>query len=1145
MAPFKFGKKKKNVTKQQPESGEPLKQQMIPKIISATPMGGPNNLNNMINNNQNPLPLQNNNNIHMNNSQLQPISTSSSSIPVTARSAPSPSHHNYHTFQNQPRSVSGGTTSSHTNQYSPWNRYKLTNSPFPRYRHVASSNTTTQDNRIFVIGGLHDQLVYGDTWIITQDKLKNNTFQFNSKTIEITDTTPPPTVGHASTLCGNAFVIFGGDTHKVNKEGLMDDDIYLFNINSYKWTIPKPVGPRPLGRYGHKISIIATSQMKTKLYVFGGQFDDTYFNDLSVYDLSSFRKSDSHWEFLKPISFSPPPLTNHTMVSYNFKLWVFGGDTLQGLINQVFMYDPMLNDWKIIETTGTKPCPMQEHAAVMWGDLMCVMGGKDENDNYLNCVYFLNLKSFKWFKLPEFKINIPQGRSGHSITLLNNTKLLIMGGDKFDYARKDDNDFQTSDVDMGRGTILYTLDLTKITELCPGILNTEKEHLSLNSNAVSTTISSELKNPTTPLQKNESVEKFSNASPQPNILTPHNTSMNTTPKTSTATPQSIQQTPTPVLGLATTPTPNVLPNSSMGDLPQKSLITPPPPPALPDTDQPIPTVPVVGVSKLSHHSSESLNSTTKHSQQTTSPSSSISIPKSHEGTSSLPKPALELSPPINAIPSHVESKTILQQPQSTSVLGPNPSQLSDIGVPEEIGVARVASSSSISPVKYVSGDSLKQDLLFDDIKISTSKDKSVTEEHKLSKSSSDNISRNGTIQSDSSAKRSTSISSKTDDSSFPVLKPDFEIESVTGKDSDETIVIDKKILGNIRSELEDLKILTQKKSKEANGHVKYLEAQITKLKEEKKSSVTSSPSKLIVNESRLDILKADNVSLQNRIKEYDVLFNSKFLNIENLNSIIKEQNLKLKEYQTKDNSTEKFEELEMKYNILKEENSRLKNDLQNSNDDFTKKVDLFSNQLSDMVSEWKNNDDSSNETDKVISNSGPFHKLNTLENHPTVENLHNTLEQLTNANQDLIDDNIKLKRELEELKGNHLELKNEIDEIENNYKSSISSISNTNKALELSQKELDKMKDLNNELQEKIEILQFEQKGRIISEASIQSEVSIGDDNSKSDYRDTHYKMKINDLKAELFIIKQERDSLKDDVHQMKKTLYAMKENSN
>ena len=132
----------------------------------------------------------------------------------------------------QQRNVSGPSTTLHKQlskqrEYTVWNRIKLQDSPFPRYRHVSSAYVTDK-NQIYVIGGLHDQSVYGDTWILTAF---DNATKFSTTTIDISEATPPPRVGHAAVLCGNAFVVFGGDTHKVNKEGLMDDDIYLSLIH--------------------------------------------------------------------------------------------------------------------------------------------------------------------------------------------------------------------------------------------------------------------------------------------------------------------------------------------------------------------------------------------------------------------------------------------------------------------------------------------------------------------------------------------------------------------------------------------------------------------------------------------------------------------------------------------------------------------------------------------------------------------------------------------------------------------------------------------------------------------------------------------------------------------------------------------------
>lgn len=77
---------------------------------------------------------------------------------------------------NQHRGISGASTalpwspeSKNAGKYI-WNRVKLKNSPFPRYRH-SSSFIVTNDNRIFVTGGLHDQSVYGDVWQIAANAM--------------------------------------------------------------------------------------------------------------------------------------------------------------------------------------------------------------------------------------------------------------------------------------------------------------------------------------------------------------------------------------------------------------------------------------------------------------------------------------------------------------------------------------------------------------------------------------------------------------------------------------------------------------------------------------------------------------------------------------------------------------------------------------------------------------------------------------------------------------------------------------------------------------------------------------------------------------------------------------------------------------
>lgn len=936
----------------------------------------------------------------------------------------------------QQRNVSGASTAlvQPQREYTPWNRVKLQDSPFPRYRHVASSYVS-DDNRIYVIGGLHDESVYGDTWIINVD---DSGTQFSSKTVDISEFTPPPRVGHAATLCGNAFVIFGGDTHKVNSEGLMDDDLYLFNINSFKWTIPHPVGPRPLGRYGHKISIIATNQMKTKLYLFGGQFDDTFFNDLAVYDLSSFRRSDSHWEFLKPKTFVPPPLANHTMVSYDHKLWIFGGDTMQGLINKVFVYDIMSNDWSLVETTGARPPPLQEHAALIYKDLMCVVGGKDEQDIYSNSIYFLNLKSCRWFKFPVFKAGIPQGRSGHSITLLKNNKILIMGGDKFDYACQGEYDLSTSDTDMGRGTILYTLDLSRLGDLCPGIFDV-----------------SEPFNPTTPPINDSTFAAATKTSqPQPNILTPYNAEVNHTPK-ATRTPLQQQL-----------------------ETPQSKVI-----------------------------------------QQSEEEEERPPFKKNEE----LEVPPRNINRDIRAIKKPVSPVPQLGNSEETP--GPRVASLSSehredqVSTEDEVGVATVASSP------------LKGDIKYD----------SQVQQQVMRAPEPSNLKEAVTIK-------------KVDEPQSPISNKEPEPanteseHAVTRSTSRENV--SKEVLTHLRSELEQLKLATESKATEASAYIKQLEGEVQKLTSG--ASKDENGTNLVSLQSRYDILEADHNSMKDHVKDMEKLLSSRFLEVETLNKIVQDQNDKIDEYEKEPSYKAELDSMKEQYASQVKQNEDLKKTLQESDSKFRQDVKNYSAQLNEMISQWR-----SKEIVKDPEDEGSEKSLNIIGNsrhHQAVINkLQTRLDELLQSSNALQKSREELHTNYQDLKVKHstlseelLSKKNELEKYEDDYESILSSATNASKALEMSQQEVQKYKQANKKLKDELEELTYAHESSV-GEGSNVSETRMASGSSGTSAQDSNmkfarYNAKINDLKAELYIIKQERDNLKGEVLDLKKKQLVMDE---
>lgn len=150
---------------------------------------------------------------------------------------------------------------------------------------------------------------------------------------------PGPRVGHAALLVGNAFIVYGGDT-KMEDSDVLDETLYLLNTCRFyrwngesllmitatrQWSRAVPAGPRPSGRYGHSLNILGS-----KIYVFGGQVEGYFMNDLVAFDLNQLQVPTNRWEMLirnsdeggPPVGQIPPARTNHSVVTYNEKLYL-------------------------------------------------------------------------------------------------------------------------------------------------------------------------------------------------------------------------------------------------------------------------------------------------------------------------------------------------------------------------------------------------------------------------------------------------------------------------------------------------------------------------------------------------------------------------------------------------------------------------------------------------------------------------------------------------------------------------------------------------------------------------------------------------------------------------------------------------------
>ncbi|KPI37146.1 Tip elongation aberrant protein 1 [Cyphellophora attinorum] len=332
----------------------------------------------------------------------------------------------------------------------PWSQRRLNfptpqSNPFPRYG-AAVNSVASKEGDIYMMGGLiNGSMVRGDLWM-----LESGGGNLSCYPIATVSEGPGPRVGHASLLVGNAFIVFGGDT-KMDDSDVLDDTLYLLNTSSRQWSRATPPGQRPPGRYGHTLNILGS-----KIYIFGGQVEGYFFNDLLAFDLNALQNPGNTWEFLMQNEVDgglhgprPAPRTNHTVISYNDQMFLFGGTNGTRWFNDVWSYDPKANAWTEMGCIGYIPAPREGHSAALVGDVMYIFGGRTEEGNDLGDLAAFRITSKRWYTFQNMGPS-PSPRSGHSMTA-HGKQIIVLAGEPSSAPR-----------DSGELSMVYVLDTSKI-----------------------------------------------------------------------------------------------------------------------------------------------------------------------------------------------------------------------------------------------------------------------------------------------------------------------------------------------------------------------------------------------------------------------------------------------------------------------------------------------------------------------------------------------------------------------------------------------------------------------------------------------------------------------------------------------------------
>ncbi|KAJ3443663.1 hypothetical protein M0812_09507 [Anaeramoeba flamelloides] len=227
--------------------------------------------------------------------------------------------------------------------------------PPPRYKHRAC----VASDRMWVFGGCQmENKKLGDFYCyeFTTNKWKK---------IRSKGTMPCARFSHTlTTYDDNRIILHGGIGSKKSPQ----NDLWFYIISENKWVeyLPEQEHLQPIPRHSH-----TTVVMNKELFVFGGKNGEARLNTLSK---CHFIKNTVQWSNLEPYGKVPDPRRDHSAVTYQNKMFIFGGYRKES-INELWMYEYYTNSWTRLKNYGEVPCARHHHSAVVIGDTMHIYGG--------------------------------------------------------------------------------------------------------------------------------------------------------------------------------------------------------------------------------------------------------------------------------------------------------------------------------------------------------------------------------------------------------------------------------------------------------------------------------------------------------------------------------------------------------------------------------------------------------------------------------------------------------------------------------------------------------------------------------------------------------------------------------------------------
>uniref|UniRef100_A0A803PST7 ACB domain-containing protein n=1 Tax=Cannabis sativa TaxID=3483 RepID=A0A803PST7_CANSA len=218
-------------------------------------------------------------------------------------------------------------------------------------------------------------------------------------------------------------------TENGNSAETQDKDVVSEGLGSVavydQWISPPISGQRPKARYEHGAAVV-----QDKMYIYGGNHNGRYLNDLHVLDFRSWG-----WSRIEvkagndlPSPATVAPCAGHSLIPWENKLLSVAGHTKDPSETiQVIAFDLQTSSWSPLKTYGKPPVSRGGQSVTMVGTSLVIFGGQDAKRTLLNDLHILDLESMTWDEIDAVGVP-PSPRSDHAAAVHAERYLLIFGG---------------------------------------------------------------------------------------------------------------------------------------------------------------------------------------------------------------------------------------------------------------------------------------------------------------------------------------------------------------------------------------------------------------------------------------------------------------------------------------------------------------------------------------------------------------------------------------------------------------------------------------------------------------------------------------------------------------------------------------------